>query len=450
MAGDLTVGNPLKRILGFCVPLLIGNLFQQLYQLINSVIVGRFLGVDAFAAIGSTGSLNNMVMGFALGLCTGLCIPVAQKYGAGDIRGLREAEAHGLYIAGTAAVLVTVLFTLYAQPILVFFQTPESLLGDATAYIRTLLAGSSGLILYNMVIGYVRALGDSKTPLLFLIVAALLNICLDLLFIAVFQMGVTGAALGTVLAQTLSAILCILTIRKRIPILRLNRQHARPSLPVLGRLSVTALPIGLQLSISAAGSILVQIAINRLGAEAVAGMALGGKVQGVFFAPLDALGVAVVIFVSQNFGAGRLDRIRKGLTQTLLASAGYAAAGFAFMWFAGTDFARVFVSDAGDEIYALAQQVLRIQGFFFIPLTVIYVYRNALHGLGYARAAMVSGIFETMARITVALFVVSLLGFQGACLATPAAWTSSELFLLPMYFYAIRKLESRAAPLKAA
>lgn len=444
MVRDLTEGSPLKRILGFCIPLLIGNLFQQLYSIVDSVIVGKFLGVDAFAAIGSTSSLNALVISFAVGLCSGLSIPIAQHYGAGDIRSLRRAQANALYIAGIAAVLITVLMVLFTRPILVALQTPENILDDAHAYIGTLFAGSAGLILYNIVIGFMRALGDSRTPLFFLVLSSLLNILLDLLFVVTFGMGVAGAALATILAQLFAALLCILIIRKNFPVLHLSRADLRPSLSIMARLSGIALPIGLQFSITAVGSIVLQTAINGLGSAAVAATAVGGKVHGVLFAPMEAVGVSMVIFASQNFGAHRMDRIRQGVREVMLCSVAFSLVAMGIVLLFGKDFAYLFLSNAQPEIYGLVQQFLTITGFFFVPLALIYVYRNTLQGIGYSKAAMGSGLMEMIGRVLVALFLLPSLGFFGACFASPVAWSFADLFLVPMYFYAMAKIEKRA------
>ena len=444
MNRDLTSGNPLKRILAFCMPLLVGNLFQQLYAVVDSIIVGKYLGVEPFAAIGSTGSLHGLIIGCAIGLCSGLCIPVAQNYGAGDVRALRKAEANGLYVAAIASLIISVGMGIFTRPILVLFNTPENLLDDACAYIRTLCIGSGSLMLYNMVIGFVRALGDSKMPLFYLVLASIFNILLDLLFVLVFKAGVAGVAYATILAQLLAAFFGILTIRKNFPILRLTRQALKPSLPIMGKISAVALPIGLQCSITAVGSILLQMAINGLGPQAVAAMAVGGKVQGVILAPLDALGVAVMIYVCQNYGGRHLDRIRKGVSQLMLASALYAVFAIAVTWLAGGSFARVFLSSDEVEIHALIQTHLRTSSAFFISISAIYVFRNALQGLGYSNAAMGSGFCEMFARGGVGLFLVGSSGFVGACLGSPFAWTAAGAFSAIVYFYVLRKLCKKA------
>ena len=445
MNGDLTTGTPLKRILRFCVPLLLGTLSQQVYNITDSIIVGKHLGVEAFAAIGSTGSLNVLIIGFAVALCTGLCVPIAQNYGAGDVKALRKAEANGLYIAAAFSVLITVAMLLFTRSILIALQTPENLLDDACAYIRTLCAGSSALILYNMVIGFMRALGDSKTPLFYLILAALFNILLDLLFVIVFPMGATGVALATVLAQFLSALLAIRSIRKNFPILHLTRESLRPCGVTLGKLTATALPIGLQSSITAVGSIMLQRVINGLGASAVAAMVVGGKIHTLIFAPIEAVGIGVMIFACQNYGARQIGRVRGGIMQLMLATSGYALLGTALAWFAGTGLMQIFLRGGDAEVYQLTEYYLRVSSSFFIPLNIIYIYRNALQGLGYPKLAMCSGVNEMVARIVVATVMVPALGFTGACLGAPTAWTMAALFVAIAYAYAVRRRTKECA-----
>lgn len=411
--------------------------------MVDSIIVGQYLGVNAFAAIGSTNSLNALIIGFAVGLCSGLSIPVAQHFGAGNIKELRKAEANGLYLAGAAGVVISVVMSLCARPILVLLRTPENILDDASAYIGTLFAGALGLMLYNILIGYLRALGDSKTPLFFLILAAILNVLFDLLFIVVFRTGVAGAAWATVLAQLSAALFCIRVIRKNFPVLHLNREVAKLSLPTVGRLSAVALPIGLQLAITAVGSTVLQIAVNSLGSQAVAALAVGAKVQNVLFTALEAIGVGLVIFCSQNYGGMRFDRVRKGVVQTMLALIVYSVVGFAIVWLVGRGFAQLFLKGGDEALHDMVQEYLRVTACFFLPLSVIYVYRNALQGLGYAKAAMGAGLCEMVARICVALFLVLPVGYVGACFASPVAWICADLFLVPMYIYAMRQLEKR-------
>ena len=444
MNGDLTSGNPLKKIFIFCVPMLIGNLFQQLYIVINSMIVGRFLGVEAFAAIGSTASLHALVIGFAVGLCSGLSIPIAQHYGGGNIPALRKAEVSAIYIAGVSSILISLIMLFFTDPILRLLNTPENLHPDAAAYIRTLCVGCSGLVLFNLIINFMRALGDSRMPLVLLVLAAVLNVAFDLLFVVVFRMGVSGAALAMVLAQLLSALLGLRSIRKGVPVLFLDKATLKLSLPDIKRSAGVALPVGLQSSITAIGSIIIQMAINRLGTEAVAAVVAGSRVTTLLMAPLEAVGVGIVIFTCQNYGAGHLRRINKGVHQTFLALLVYSAISLGILWVAGQNIAQLFISAKETKIMDLVQTYLRASSFFFCSLSVIYVYRNALQGLGWSNAAMGSGLCEMLSRILSALFLLPTLSFLGASLSAPLAWTCAALFLIPMYHFAMKRIGAKA------
>lgn len=444
MVRDLSIGNPLKRIFGFCVPLLIGNLFQQLYSMADSVIVGKYLGVDAFAAVGSTGSLNLLILGFALGLCSGVCIPIAQHFGAGNIKELRRCVAHGIYIAIAVSVFIGGLMTIFTRPVLILLGTPANILDDACAYLIVIFAGTGITILYNLLAGYMRALGDSSTPFLILVIACLCNIGLDLLFIAVFHMGVAGAALATLVSQLVSVFLCIRAIFKRFPVLRFTRKDAKPSWRIIGGLLRISVPLGLQSSIIAVGSIVLQSAINGLGSAAVAAMYAGGKVQSMLTVPMESLGITMAIFVGQNYGAGHIDRVKKGVSQALLICLAYAAVALSLGLILGPNIAEIFLDRSEVALHALVNQFLTIQGYFYGFLGVLYVYRNALQGIGYIKSAMCAGFLETAGRVAVSVLFVSTYGFVATCFAGPAAWALGSVFVMPMYLQAIRKMEKKA------
>lgn len=439
MVRDLTTGNPLRRILEFCLPVFIGNLFQQVYNMADSIIVGNYLGVEAFAAVGSTGALNFLVLGFALGLCSGLCIPLAQAFGAGDIKALRQAEAHGLYIAGAVSLVIGVVMWISTRPILQLLQTPENILEDASLYLSIVFAGSFSIILYNLLAGFMRALGDSRTPLLYLVVACITNILLDLLFIAVLHMGVEGAALATVIAQLLSGLLCLRAIRRHFPILHFTRKDARLSWPLVGRLTGIGLPMGLQFSITALGTIVLQTSVNGLGSGAVAAMSAGSKVMGVLGIPLEAAGISMATFTSQNWGAKRLDRVRTGIWQMTLVSAAYCLVALVIARLWGSNLAEIFLDRNQRDIHILIQQYLGINSLYLIPLMLVFVYRNALQGLGYTNAAMGAGLLEMVGRIAIVAFLVPVFGFAAACYAGPVAWILADLLLVPVFIVALRR-----------
>lgn len=441
MVRDMTSGSPIKRILAFCLPLFIGNLFQQFYGMVDSMIVGKYLGVQAFAAVGSTGSINFLIIGFALGLCMGMTIPVSQDFGAGNIQSLRRCVAHAVYLAIAASAIIGVVMTIYTRPVLQLLNTPPDIIDGATSYISIIFGGVGTIILYNLLSGLMRALGDSRTPLYYLIVACIVNVVLDIVFIRYMGMGVEGAAWATVIAQLISGLLCLYSIWKHFPMLHFTRKDAKFSWKIVGRLSGISLPMGLQFSITAIGSIMMQAAVNGLGSSMVAAMSAGSRVQAAVCTPLEAAGITMATYASQNYGAKRFDRVRKGTFQIMCLCAVYCvvALGIANLW--GIEIAKLFIRAEETEILALAEQYFCINAYFFVALGVVLVYRNTLQGLGYTKAAMCAGLLEMIARATVSLILVPAFGFDGACFSNPAAWLAADLFLLPMYYWGLQKLQ---------
>ena len=313
MTRDMTTGSPLGRILAFCAPLLVGNLFQQFYNLADSIIVGRLLGVNAFAAVGSTGALNFLVLGFALGICSGFAIPIAQSFGAGDAEAVRSRTGQLVWLGLIFSLGLTVLTFFTTDDILRLINTPAEIYNDAYTYIFIVFMGSGATILYNLSSSILRALGDSRTPLLFLIAAVIVNVVLDILFMASFGMGVEGAALATVISQAASGLACLLYMHARVPALHLSASHLRPSLRRMAYIASIGVPMGLQFSITAVGSIILQGAVNSLGAGAVAAVSAGSRVHNIMAAPMETAGITMATYCGQNLGAGKPDRIRKGV-----------------------------------------------------------------------------------------------------------------------------------------
>ena len=440
MVRDLTNGSPIRRILGFCLPLLIGALFQQLYSMTDSILVARYLGTEAFAAVGSTNSLNVLIIGFALGFCSGLCIPIARHFGERNVRLIRSTVANGLYLAAMVSLLIGVAMTLLTRPVLTLLGTPVNILDNACSYISVLFAGIGIIVSLNVCIGYMRALGDSRTPFIILVFCYLLNIILDLLFLAVFHMGVASAAWALIVSQFLSAFLCLRAISRRFPVLHFSRADAKISFPLIGSLCRLSVPLGLQFFISAIGSISLQVAVNSLGSDAIAAVSAGNKVQAVLLAPLETVGIAVAIFASQNLGANRPDRIRTGSRQILLFCGVYSVAAFGASHLFSSSLAELFLSSAEPKIHTMTQQFLNISAFFYVCTGVIYICRNTLQGLGRTNAIMFAGIPDMVGRMAVGILLVAPYGFYAACFGNPAAWTLTALVLIPMYVTAMRRL----------
>ena len=309
---NLTVGSPFKLIIAFAIPMILGNLLQQLYNFVDTIIVGRYLGVSALAGVGATSSINFLILGFCMGMCAGFAIPVAQMYGAGEYEKLRKYVANALYLSLVFSAVITVVVSILCRKILVVMDTPDEVIEYSYTYILTIFIGIPVTFLYNILSGIIRAIGDSKTPLLFLIVSTIINLGLDILFISQYGMGVFGAALATVLSQLISGILCMLLVVKKFTILHVKGKEWKPDFRLMGKLCLMGLPMGLQYSITAIGSVILQASVNDLGPISIAATTAASKVNMLFFCILDALGAAMATYSGQNLGAGRIDRIRKG------------------------------------------------------------------------------------------------------------------------------------------
>jgi len=441
MVRDMTNGSPLKLIFSFFFPLLLGNLFQQVYSMADSMIVGRFVGVDAFAGITATGSLNFLIIGFLLGMCSGLTIPVAQAFGAGDHAKMRRYFANAIWLGSGISIAMSIITVLLCRNILQWLGTPANIIDQSYSYIVIIFGGMFATMLYNLASGVLRAVGDTRTPLIFLVISCLVNIVLDLLFVVAFNWGVSGAAWATILSQALSGILCSAVIFGHYDSLRIRRDEWRFAPALASRLCGMGLPMGLQFSITAIGSIVLQTAVNTLGSGAIAAIGAGAKVQFLFTCPLETIGATMATYAGQNLGAMRIDRIRTGVMQSFLIMCAYCGVAYVVQRIFGISIAKLFIGDASPEIIAGTSQYLNMICAFFIPLLGILVFRNALQGMGFSRIAMFAGLFEMVARASVAFLLVEPFGFSGAIMANPAAWISANLLLIPAYIYAIRKLE---------
>ena len=444
---DLTEGRPLKLILSFAAPLLFGVLFQQFYSFVDTAIVGRYLGADKLAAVGATGSVNFLVIGLCLGLCSGFAIPVAQAFGAHDEGEVRRSVFHAVVLSAVMSVVFALAATLLCKPLLRLMNTPEEIIDDSASYIRIIFAAIPCCILYNMAGGILRSLGDSRTPVLFLVLASLINIVLDLFLIIVVKMDVAGAAVATAVSQLLAGVGCVIVMVRRFPILRMTREDRRFSMPKAGRMLGIGLPMGLQFSITAVGSVVVQWSVNGLGVNAVAAVSAAVKLSMFFACIFDALATTMATFAGQNIGAKKLDRVHEGLKAASLIGVVYCVFAFAVVWFFTRPMLSLFIDpDAAPEVTAMGVRYLTINAAFYIPLLFVNIVRLSIQGMGFTRVAMFAGLFEMVARTAVALFLVPVLGFTGACLANPAAWIAADLFLIPCYFRTIRALRMRLMP----
>ena len=437
----------MKLILGFMLPLLLGMLFQQLYNMVDTAIVGQYLGITALAGVGSTGSINFLVLGFVQGVCAGFAIPVAQMFGSKDLSAMRRYVANTMWLSIAFAVVITTLTCLLCTNILTWMDTPSDCFQEAFDYIFVIFLGIPVTFLYNILSGIIRSVGDSKTPVFFLILSSLLNVGLDLFMIVVLKMGVSGAAWATVISQLVSGVLCLIYMIKRFEILRLKKEELPLDKYYVGRLCGIGLPMGLQYSITAIGSILIQTAVNGLGSTYVAAVTAGSKVSQLLCCPFDAMGSTMATYGGQNIGAGEVKRVKRGLFDCSMLGVGYAIIGFFIILFFGTSISQLFINDTDggsiENILSLSQQFLLVNGAFYIPLAFVNIVRFLIQGMGFSQVAIFAGVFEMAARGFVALVIAPMLGYSAICFANPSAWILADCFLIPIFFYCYKKMALR-------
>ena len=430
---DMTTGNPLRIILMFSIPILIGNVFQQLYSMVDTVIVGQCLGEDALAAVGLTGSLVFLVLGFANGIGQGFGVMVSQAFGAKDYKRVKHYVALSLMLTVIVSVILTVPAVAWSKTFLTWMKAPSNVIDLSDAYIKVIFAGIILNMGYNVASGILRGIGDSKTPLYFLIFSSLLNIGLDFLLILVIPLGVAGAAYATIISQGLSALLCYIYMFKRFEVLKLSREDFYFDLAGVNHLLAIGIPMALNYSITAVGCIMFQTAVNKFDSTVVAAYTAASKVHCIAYQPMPTLGTALATYCGQNLGAGRYDRIFKGMRVGFFLSFVTAAFGAFINCVCGRFLISLFLDEPNAKIYSYGMQYLYIVSIYLIPLAWIFVYRNALQGLNRGIVPMISGLVELIARFLTITFCAKPFGYAGVCYADPAAWVSTGLLLIVTY-----------------
>lgn len=443
MERDMTVGSPARIIFNFTVPVFIGNLFQQFYSMVDTIVVGKFVGTKALAAVGSTGTINFLIIGFLLGMTAGFTVLTSQRYGARDMDGMRKTVAMAGILSIIVSAVMTVISMVFMRPLLTLMNTPEDIFEGAYTYIMIICAGIAAQVLYNLLSSILRALGNSKTPLYFLILAATLNVVLDLVFIINFHMGVAGAAYATVISQGVSGLLCLVYIVKKVEVLKLNKYDWAFDGDVAMLQLKIGFPMALQYSITAIGAMMVQAALNVFGSIAVAAFTAASKIEQIVTQAYVALGVTMATFCAQNAGAGKLERIREGFRKATLMGAVYGVITGAVLFFCGKYMTGMFISDNLEQIIGYVDTYLRCVGLFLIPLTIVNIYRNGIQGMGFGALPMLSGVAELVGRGAVAVAASICGSYVGICLASPAAWVLAAGVLLIMYYYIVKKLSAR-------
>ncbi len=442
----LTSGRPWRVILAFAVPLLVGNVVQQLYQVVDAFVVGRTLGVGALASVGSTGSLLFLLLGFAWGMTSGFAIPTAQAFGARDHAAVRRSVAAGTVLTAAASLVLTAGSIALTGPALRLLHTPDELFDQAHTFAVVSFAGGATIMAFNYLAAIIRAIGDSRTPLFFLVLACVLNVALVVLLVRVLGHGVGGAALATVLSQAASVGLCLWFVVRRVPVLHVRREDWRVTRADLARHLRLGLPLGFQASIIAIGTLVVQLRLNLLGADAVAAYTTAARVDSLAVALLASLGLAVSTFSAQNLGGRRPDRIRRGVGQAVAMSVGggLVLAGVLITW--GSDIVALFVGPGQERVVAMAAQFLTINGSMYAVLGVLFVLRGALQGLGHTVVPTATGVVELVMRVGAAVVLGSAFGYAGVVWGNPLAWIGAVALLVPAYLRAQRALAGQTEP----
>ncbi len=436
---DLTQGKPLKEIIIFTVPLLFGNVFQQLYSFFDTLIVGRTLGLKALAGVGATGPMIFFIIGFLFAYTQGLTIITAQRFGAKDYAGVRKSFTTSLILCFFTTMLFTLITVPLVRPILMVMQTPSDIFNEAYVYMFISYLGLGTILFYNLLSNVIRALGDSKTPLYFLIIASILNIILDLYFIISLHWGVGGAAVATVISQGVSAILCAFYMFKKFPILRLKKEDWKFDKEFAMEHLKIGFPMGIQMSVLTIGIIAVQFALNTLGSISIAAFTTAVRIDQLFSQSLVTLGATAATFTAQNFGAGKLKRIKEGAQASMLLVVIMSAAAAVLICGFGKSLVSLFLDKPDIQVVTLAMQYLHIIVIFYFFLGTLILFRNVLQGMGKVKAPLMSGLAELIARTAAAFILGAHMGYLGVCLATPLAWIFAAIVLFAGYRMALKK-----------
>ena len=440
---DMTVGSPMRAIFRFAVPLILGYILQQMYLIIDTVIVGRWIGVNALAAIGASTSIMFLIMGFCNGSCAGFAIPVAQAFGAKDFRKMRTYVSNSYRIAITFAVVITLLSCLFCKKILHLVNTPLEVFDDAYIFLMLQFAAIPFTIGYNLLAGQIRALGNSKQPFYFLITASVVNILLDVLLILILGLGVEGAGIATLLSQAFSVCLCIRFIKKKMQILIPQGEECDCDNKNISILLNNGVPMGLQFSITGIGIIMLQSANNALGITCVAAFIAAMRIKYLFTCVFENIGVAMATYCGQNLGAKKMERISQGVRAAIKMMLIFFVFSFIVITPFADDMMTLFVDKGEAEVVTYAAEFMRIACYFYPCLGLLTIFRYSIQGLGYSNLSMMSGVMEMIARCGVSLWLVPAFMWTGVCYGDPVAWVMADMFLLPAFWWLFKHLKKR-------
>ena len=440
---NMTMGNPLKNILIFAIPVMLSGLIQQCYNVADTYIAGQFISANALAAIGSVGPMSSLLMGQAMGMTGGFAIPIAQSFGAGNKKLTNHYAGNAVSLTIIISLIISLISLILVTPILKLLGTPEAIFNDARSYVSIIYAGAIFTTLYNVMASMLRALGDSKAPLKFLTITAVLNVFLNYFTIAIVGMGVEGAAISTVISQLVSCILCVLYIRSRKEMLNITLEDMKIKKSTAVLMLKMGVPMALQFSITGIGSMVLQSTINTYGPSVMAGFTIANKPELLANIPLSATGVACATFAGQNYGADRMDRVRQGARSAILFAGGMSLVMSIVLYTFGGKIAQIFVDSANVETINAAHTYLKVIAVFYFALAVLFVFRNTLQGIGKTYVSMIAGASELVGRVVAALILSRLFGCFGVCLASPMAWICADIPLLIIYFIKVVKKQDR-------
>lgn len=444
MKNDLLNGKPVRSILSFALPIMASSMLQYNYNLVDNIIVGRFVGTDALAAVGNVGSINSFIIGASLGLTAGFTIPVAQSFGAGDKKKMNKYAGNSISLALLIGLIIVIVAHILSTPLLKLINTPDDIIEMSSQYVNIIYYAVPIQMSLNNFNAISRAVGDSKKPLHFLIVSVIVNLCLDLLFVGYFKWGVVGAAWATALSQLVAAVLSAISVLKHNKELDIQKTD----LLISGRISWTQIklgvPISLQFTITSIGSMVLQKAVNGFGSNVIAGFTAAGRVEQLTNIPMSGLGVGTMTFVSQNYGAGNYRRIINSVKKILLLDIIVSVVCSIILFVIGPSVVTLFMSEYNEQIMFAAKRYLLAIAECYSLVAVLFVFRNTLQGLGFTYSNMIAGAGELFGRIAVALIFTPLMGFDAICYAGPAAWLLADIPLVIIYLTKERKFKKLA------
>ena len=435
---DLTTGNPFWSLLKFAIPVILGNLFQLFYTLADSVIVGKTLGASSLAAVGSTSIIIYFVFCFINGFTGGFGICLGQRCGAKDEKGMRKSIAASAVLSIAFTVVLTLVCCLLSHQILRWMQIPGDISGEAYDYMFVVLLGTGATVFYNMISNMLRALGDSKTPLYFLVFSSVLNIFLDILFIVPFHMGVSGAAWATILSQFLSAIFSLIVGLKNFPVLHLQKNDFHNLKSTLSVHLQTGFPMGFQMSVMCIGQLAMQTVVKSLGTAAVAGYTAASKADQVSVLVNNAMMTAISNYIAQNFGAGRRDRIRQGVNASLIQTEAFNLIMCVGILLLRHPIVQMFLSNPTKEIYHFSDAYLTVVAPFYFLLGLLAVYRTSIQSMQNGKAPFAACMIELVMRIAATVGLSGVIGYTSVCIASPMAWLGACSLLIPVYYKMMR------------